>query len=55
MLRTPTSLKSRGSNFLYIVNGQDSFQVEIFTGDGGLKAYEPVSRPPTRRSSRKKE
>jgi len=24
MLRTPTSLKSRGSNFLYIVNGQDS-------------------------------
>lgn len=29
-------------------------QVEIFTGDGGLKAYEPVTPAPTRRSTRKK-
>lgn len=29
-------------------------EVEILTGDGGLKAYEPITPPQTRRSSRKK-
>ena len=28
--------------------------VEIFTGDQGLKAYEPTTPPPTRRSDRRK-
>lgn len=31
-----------------------TFQVEIFTGDGGLKAYEPATPAPTRRSSQTK-
>ncbi|MEA5579418.1 hypothetical protein [Anabaena sp. UHCC 0451] len=29
-------------------------EVEILTGDDGLKAYEPITRPQTRRSSRNK-
>ncbi|MDZ8237166.1 MAG: hypothetical protein RMZ69_08360 [Nostoc sp. ChiQUE01a] len=39
----------------YYAKTSSTFQVEIFTGDGGLKAYEPVSPPPTRRRSRTKE
>ncbi len=38
----------------YYAKTSSTFQVEIFTGDGGLKAYEPATPPPTRRSSRKK-
>ena len=38
----------------YYAKTSSTFQVEIFTGDGGLKAYEPVTPAPRRRSSRKK-
>jgi hypothetical protein len=34
----------------YYAKTSSTLQVEIFTGDGGLKAYEPVSPPPKRRS-----
>lgn len=37
----------------YYAKSSSTFQVEIFTGDGGLKAYEPITPPQTRRSSRK--
>ncbi|MEH2182167.1 hypothetical protein [Nostoc sp.] len=38
----------------YYAKTSSTFQVEIFTGDGGLKAYEPATPAPTRRSSRTK-
>ncbi|MBW4688825.1 MAG: hypothetical protein KME40_28000 [Komarekiella atlantica HA4396-MV6] len=37
----------------YYAKTSSTFQVEIFTGDGGLKAYEPATPAPTRRSSRR--
>jgi len=38
----------------YYAKTSQTLQVEIFTGDGGLKAYEPATPAPTRRSSRRK-
>ncbi|GAX37818.1 hypothetical protein [Nodularia sp. NIES-3585] len=38
----------------YYAKTSSTLIVEIFTGDQGLKAYEPTTPPPTRRSSRKK-
>ncbi|BAZ49089.1 hypothetical protein NIES4103_17000 [Nostoc sp. NIES-4103] len=39
----------------YYAKTSTTFKIEIFTGDGGLKAYEPPPpQPPTRRSSRRK-
>jgi hypothetical protein len=38
----------------YYAKASTTLQVEIFTGDGGLKAYEPATPAPTRRSSRRK-
>ncbi|MFK0735643.1 MAG: hypothetical protein ACFKPT_13020 [Gloeotrichia echinulata GP01] len=38
----------------YYAKTSQTLQVEIFTGDGGLKAYEPATPAPTRRSSPRK-
>lgn len=38
----------------YYAKTSSTFQIEIFTGDGGLKAYEPATPAPRRRSSRTK-
>ncbi|MHC5726478.1 MAG: hypothetical protein ACYTXY_20565, partial [Nostoc sp.] len=38
----------------YYAKTSSTFQVEIFTGDGGLKAYEPATLAPKRRSDRTK-
>ncbi|MBN3873104.1 hypothetical protein [Nostoc sp. JL33] len=38
----------------YYAKASSTFQVEIFTGDGGLKAYEPATPERRRRSDRTK-